>query len=116
MSDQERLDRLSAKAQQKAAEEARKLEEKVGGLRSQIERFLDEKGAIQRSPMTISETLKSAQKILAQRKQEFFVEGLLAQELKALQNQYSFLEPAAMRIHLLGDLHMFRWVFSNWIT
>jgi hypothetical protein len=110
------LDKLTEKAAQKATEEGRKLNEKVAGLRSQIERLLDEKREIQGLPMTVKETLETAKKILAEKKQKLFIEELLVKELSSLQNQHGFLETAGLRVHLLSDLNLFRWVFGSWIN
>lgn len=117
MSDQERLDRLTAKAAEKAAAEAIELNRKVASLRSQIEGLLHNRGEIKNSPMTPQETLVIAKKALIDGRKSIFFEELLIPHLRDVQNKHtSFLEPARLRVHFLEESKLFRWVFGSWVT
>ena len=115
--DQIRLDRLTAKAAEKAAAEASKLNQQVSELRKKIEDLLHERGEVQRSPMTPQETLAIAKSTLIERRKSIFMEELLIPHLKDVQNKASdFLPPTALRVHFLDELKLFRWVYGSWIT
>jgi hypothetical protein len=116
-SDQIRLDRLTAKAAEKAAAEASKLNKQVSELRKKIEDLLHERSEIQGLPMTPQETLAIAKNTLIERRKSIFMEELLIPHLRDIQNKHcGFLEPTSLRVHFLDELKLFRWVYGSWIT
>jgi hypothetical protein len=111
--DQEKLDKLTARAAERAAADSAGLNQKVASLRSQIEKLLHERSGIELGLLTVEETVKLAKQKLREGRRDFFFTEFLTQHMKDTQmQQTAFLDPTVIKLHFTADRNLYKWLYG----